>query len=141
MVYNGHYWQTIDAENRVELPGAIRQVSDSSQYVITRGLKACLLLYPIERWKKMQTEVVTLNDPRGEVRHFYRRVLMWALDTAADENGRIEIPSKLREVADLDQRVLLLGADTHVELWDPSRLEEDLDEKAERSAQYRRRSD
>ena len=141
MTYNGHYWQTIDAENRVELPEAIRQVSDSSQYVITRGLKACLLLYPIERWKEMQTEVVQLNDLRDKVRHFYRRLFMWALDTATDENGRIEIPSKLREVADLDQKVLLLGVDTHVELWDPSRLEEYLDEKAERSAQYRRQSD
>ena len=141
MTYNGHYWQTIDAENRVELPEAIRQVSDSSQYVITRGLKACLLLYPIERWKEMQTEVVQLNDLRDEVRHFYRRLFMWALDTATDENGRIEIPTKLREVADLGQRVLLLGVDTHVELWDPDRLEEYLDEKAERSAQYRRQSD
>ena len=141
MIYNGHYWQAIDAENRVELPEAIRRVSDSSQYVITRGLKACLLLYPIERWKEMQTEVVQLNDLRDKVRHFYRRLFMWALDTTADENGRIEIPSKLREVADLDQRVLLLGADTHVELWDPTRLEEYLDEKAERSAQYRRQSD
>ena len=89
----------------------------------------------------MQTKVVKLNDLRDEVRHFYRRLFMWALDTTTDENGRIEIPSKLREVADLDQRVLLLGVDTHVELWDPSRLEEYLDEKAERSAQYRRQSD
>ena len=66
---------------------------------------------------------------------------MWALDTTTDENGQIEIPTKLREVADLDQRVLLLGVDTHVELWDPTRFEEYLDEKAERSAQYRRQSD
>ena len=66
---------------------------------------------------------------------------MWATEAATDENGRIEIPSKLREVADLDQRVLLLGVDTHVELWDPSRLDTYLDEKAERSAQYRRQSD
>ena len=141
VIYNGHYWQAIDAESRIELPEAIRQVSDSSQYVITRGLKACLLLYPIERWKKMQTKVVKLNDPRDEVRHFYRRVMMWALDTTTDENERIGIRSELREFADLDQRVLLLGVDTHVELWDPGRLEEDLDEKAGRSAQYRRQSD
>ena len=65
---------------------------------------------------------------------------MWATEAATDENGRIEIPSKLREVADLDQRVLLLGVDTHVELWDPGRYDVYLDEKAERSAQYRRQS-
>ena len=140
MTYIGHYWQTIDTENRVELPEAIRQVSDSSQYVITRGLKTCLLLYPVGRWKEMQAEVVQLNDASGEVRHFYRRVLMWALDTTTDENGRIEIPSKLREVADLDQRVLLLGVDTHVELWDPGRLKEYLDEKAAYAAQVKRLS-
>ena len=140
MVISGHYWQTIDAKNRVELPAAIRQVGDSCQYVITRGLKTCLLLYPIERWEEMQKEVVQLNDASGNVRHFYRRLFMWALDTTTDENGRIEIPSKLREVADLGQEVLLLGAFTHVEIWDLGRLEEYLDEKAEYATQVKRPS-
>ena len=91
----------------------------------------------------METEVVQLNDlcnEGDEVRQFYRRLFMWALDVATDENGRIEIPGKLREVADLDQRVLLLGVDTHIELWDPGRYDVYLDEKAKRSAQYRRQS-
>ena len=65
---------------------------------------------------------------------------MWALDTATDENGRIEIPSELREFADLDQEVLLLGAVTHIELWDPGRLKEYLDEKAAYAAQVKRLS-
>ena len=140
MAYDRHYWRTIDADNRIELPRSIRRFSDSSQYVITRGLKACLLLYPVERWKKVQTKVVKLNDARDGVRQFYRRVLMWATEAATDDNGRIEIPTKLREVAYLDQRVLLLGVDTHVELWDPGRHDVYLDEEAERSAQYRRQS-
>ena len=88
----------------------------------------------------METKVIKLNDARDEARYFYRRLFMWATEAATDDNGRIEIPSKLREVADLDQRVLLLSVDTHVELWDSDRHEVYLDEKAERSAQYRHQS-
>ena len=141
MAYDRHYWQTIDAENRIKLPKGIRQVSDSSQYVISRGLNACLLLYPIERWKKMETEVVQLNDlcnEGDEVRQFYRRLFMWALDVATDENGRIEVPTELKNVTDLDQEVLVLVVDTHVELWDPGRYDMYLDKKADDAAQAKR---
>ena len=140
MAYNRHYRRTIDAKNRVELPEAIRQVSNSSQYVITRGAETCLLLYSIEQWRDMEKELSQLNEVSREAHHFYRRVLMWATEAATDENRRIEIPSKLREVADLDQEVIILGAGTHVELWDPGRLKEYLDEKAAYAAQVKRLS-
>jgi len=141
MVISGHYQQTIDARNRVELPEAIRQVSDSSQYVITRGAKTCLLLYPIEQWREVEKKLTEISDVSREVRYFYRRVMMWALDVAADKNKRIEIPTELKDVADLDQEVLLLGAFTHVELWDPNRYDMYLDEKADNATQAKRLND
>ena len=79
MAFNGHYRQTIDARNQIELPESIRQVIDSNQYVITRGAEICLLLYSIEQWREMKEEVAQLNDTSREVRYFYRRMMMWGL--------------------------------------------------------------
>ena len=97
--YKGKYHQTIDADDRVVLPSAIRQVSDSNQYVITRGFEACVFLYPIERWKEMVEEIGQLNEACREARHFYRVVLMWAFDTETGKDGRIEIPTGLKDFA------------------------------------------
>ena len=129
--YKGKYHQTIDADDRVVLPGAIRQVSDSNQYVITRGFEACVFLYPIERWKEMVEEIGQLNEACREAHHFYRVVLMWAFDTETGKDGRIEIPTGLKDFAGLDQEVLILGAFTHVELWDRSRFDAYLNENVD----------
>jgi DNA-binding transcriptional regulator/RsmH inhibitor MraZ len=46
MVFNGHYQRAIDADQRIELPAAIREVNDSDRYAITRGLEGGVFLYP-----------------------------------------------------------------------------------------------
>ena len=137
MIYKGEYRRTLDADNRIELPGAMREVSDSNQYVITRGVETCVFLYPIKRWREKEEELGQLNDATPEVRHFYRTVMMWAFDAATDENGQIEIPTGLREFAGLEQEVLVLGAFTHVELWDPGRFDAYLNENVDYATQIK----
>ena len=44
-------------------------------------------------------------------------------DRAANETGRILIPSELRQMCGLDREVALIGMGEHFELWDRSTLE------------------
>jgi MraZ protein len=122
MLYKGEYRRTIDEQGRLELPDTMRQAGNHSLHTITRGLEACLFLYPEDRWTEIEEKMGELDDARSESRHFYRTVLRWAFDLDTDEAGRIEIPPGLKEFAGLEQEALILGAFDHVELWDPGRF-------------------
>lgn len=130
MVFNGHYQRAIDADQRIELPAAIREVNDSDQYTITRGLEGGLFLYPRDRWRELEEEMAQLDPACDDVRHFYRMIMLWAFNTETDDTGKIQIPTGLMRFAGLTQDALILGAFDHVELWDPGRFDAYLDRAA-----------
>ncbi len=59
-------------------------------------------------------------DVRNYMRLFYARADRGDLD----RQGRIRIPDRLKEFAELDQKVVLLGVSDHLEVWDESRWDE-----------------
>ena len=55
------------------------------------------------------------------------RARVWAadsLDIEIDKQGRMAVPSRLREFAQIETDVLILGVIDHIELWNPSRWDE-----------------
>ena len=46
-----------------------------------------------------------------------------AYDDAPDRQGRVTIPSNLREYAGLTRDVVVVGADTRIEIWDAAAWE------------------
>ena len=69
-------------------------------------------------------------------RKFVRFFLAGAASVEVDKQGRILIPSVLREFADLDKEVVLVGVGGRIEIWSKERWEEtseydDMDDIAE----------
>jgi MraZ protein len=55
------------------------------------------------------------------------RARVWAadsLDVEIDKQGRMAVPTRLRDFAGLEADVLILGVIDHIELWNPSRWQE-----------------
>jgi len=130
-VFKGHYRRPIDDTNRIALPEAMRDVSPSDRYTLTRGLEEGLFLYPAERWAEVEEEISALNVYDETVRDFCRRVLMWAYEVETGAEGRLELPAALAEFAGLSGEGIVLGAFDHVEIWDPSRLEAYLSDRSD----------
>ena len=57
-------------------------------------------------------------------RKFVRFFLAGAASVEVDKQGRILIPSVLREFADLDKEVVLVGVGGRIEIWSKERWEE-----------------
>jgi MraZ protein len=53
-----------------------------------------------------------------------RTLLANAADVKPDGQGRIAVPARLRDYADLDGGVVLTGALDHIELWNADRWNE-----------------
>lgn len=120
----GEYEVTMDAKGRFLLPaGFKKQLSEggASQFVINRGIEACLSLYPMQSWEPIFAEVSKLNDFDPKVRQFRRYFLNGATQLELDTAGRLLIPKALMEYAGLEKDVVLVSAVNKIEIWDASK--------------------
>ena len=122
----GSYTYTLDDKGRVSLPAAFRREAADQRFVLLQVYAPALALYPDGAWQEVEERLrgVLRNDP--DARLWVLRIMSSAVEVTPDSQGRILIPSRLQEAADLKGQVLLVGAIDKVELWNPQRWEEAL---------------
>ncbi len=118
----GEYKHTIDTKKRVAIPARMRK-EIGGRAIVTRGLNACLFVYPEERWGKLTEKLGALPMGKGDARSFLRLLYAGASETELDQLGRILIPDYLKEYAGLRQQVVIIGVYDRIEIWDPERWE------------------
>lgn len=77
----------------------------------------CLLLYPIDTWEEIQGKIEALSSFNADTRKFQRMMIGYATDVELDGSGRVLLPQVLRNHADLDKHVALVGLGKKLELW------------------------
>lgn len=119
----GEYEVTLDAKGRFLLPaGFKKQLEDgANQFVINRGIEACLSLYPMQSWEPIFSEVSKLNDFDPKVRQFRRYFLNGATTVELDAAGRLLLPKSLMEYAGLEKDAVLVSAVNKIEIWDKTK--------------------
>ncbi len=116
----GYSERTIDAKGRMILPRAFRREFEDGLF-ITRGLDNCLLLFPVGEWESIVSKIEEVPAGREEARRFSRLFFSNASRLMPDAQGRILIPSYLREMAGLEKDVVVLGLSNKAEVWNPER--------------------
>jgi len=114
------------------LPARVRenlQQVSSGKLVLTIDMHdKCLLLYPPHEWDKVEAKVAGLDNARPQIRTMQRLLLGYATPLELDGQGRVLIPGPLRDHAELDKKLVLLGQGNKVEIWNESRWNESLDD-------------
>ncbi len=134
-MFMGEYNHSIDAKGRVSVPAKFRE-SLGDTFVVSQGLDGCLFVFPMEEWKRFEEKLKTLPMSDKQARKFVRFFLAGAAEVEADKQGRVLLPSVLREFAGLEKEVVMVGVGARAEIWDKTRwIEntsyEDMDEIAE----------
>src|SRR5690606_34012429 len=80
-------------------------------------MSKCLLLYPIDTWEETQQKVESMSSIHPDTRKFQRILIGYATDLELDGSGRILLPQVLRNHAQLDKHVALVGQGKKFELW------------------------
>ncbi|WP_461812273.1 division/cell wall cluster transcriptional repressor MraZ [Faecalimonas sp.] len=119
----GEFNHSIDAKGRLIIPSKFREELGEN-FVITKGLDGCLFLYPDSGWKIFEEKLRTLPLTSKDARIFTRFFLGSAVDGGLDKQGRVLISSALRNFADLEKEVVLVGVLDRVEIWDKAKWEE-----------------
>ncbi|MBR5422188.1 MAG: division/cell wall cluster transcriptional repressor MraZ [Lachnospiraceae bacterium] len=117
-MYKGEYHHSIDSKGRITIPAKLRDELGEG-YVITRAPDGCLWILDAKRWEdidKLLAEIPWLTS--REARDFSRFMVAGACDGEVDKQGRLLIPSHLREYAGLTKDVVFAGVGSRVEIWD-----------------------
>lgn len=138
-MFMGEYSHSVDTKGRLIVPAKFREQL-GEQFVVTKGMDGCLYVYSDEEWKNIEAKFREINLTTKDARKFMRFFFAGAAACEVDKQGRILIPSVLREYAGLDKDVVLVGVLTKIEIWDKERYEnagayDDMDEIVERMAE------
>ena len=94
------------------------RAESEGQVVVTIDTQvACLVIYPLPEWERIEKEIQNLPALKPAVKRFQRLVLGYATDLELDGSGRLLLPQSLRDYAQLDKSVVLVGQGKKLELW------------------------
>ncbi|MEM7135390.1 MAG: division/cell wall cluster transcriptional repressor MraZ [Myxococcota bacterium] len=125
-MFRGRYEHSIDAKGRTSVPSRFREVMsarDDSQVVLTTGLDACLVAYPMGEWIQFEERLAALPQFDPEVVMLRRIYVSGAVECDIDKVGRLLIPAALRKHAGLKRDALWAGMGRHIELWSKATFE------------------
>lgn len=115
-MFIGSYNNSIDAKSRMIVPSKHRDEL-GLKCVITKGIDKCLYIYPVSEWDAFSEKLAALPkaDPKARnfVRHFYGN----AEECEIDRQGRVTIPSALREYAGIEKELTTIGNGEKIEVW------------------------
>lgn len=112
----GEYHNNIDLKGRVVIPSKFREIL-GEKVVLTRGLDGTLFIYGISDFKDLTDKLVELPFTSINSRNFTRFMLSGAITLEFDKQGRIIIPTYLKEDAKLEKEVVIIGVLNRVEIW------------------------
>jgi MraZ protein len=138
-MFMGEYNHTIDIKGRIIIPSKFRETL-GDEFVVTQGLDGCLFVYPNDEWQNFITQLKNLPGSK-EARQLQRYFMAGAATCEVDKQGRILIPTKLREQAALEKDVVLVGVLSKIEIWSKERWDSnndygDMDQIAEHMAEF-----
>ena len=120
-MFRGVQHINMDAKVRLAMPARQREpllYECNGQLVATIDTQSrCLFIYPLPVWEKIEREIQELPALKPAVKRFQRLVIGYATDLELDGSGRMLLPAPLREYAQLDKKLVLVGQGKKLELW------------------------
>ena len=116
----GSYEHQLDDKGRVSLPAPFRREAADQRFVLIQPYPPALALYPESEWMEVERRLTELVGRNPEARLYVLSVVSKAVEVSLDGQGRLLIPQRFQEAAELAGSVLVVGAIEKVELWNPS---------------------
>ena len=116
MRFISEYNHTIDPKGRLIIPAKYRNDLGKS-FVISKGVDRCLYFYPVKEWEVIEAKLSAIPITNENGRKFARFMLGGAADVDMDSQGRILVPGYLREYAQINKDVVMVGMGGRIELW------------------------
>lgn len=122
-MFRGGFAHSLDDKGRVIIPQKFRLLL-GEKFVITKGVDKCLWVFTEEEFLDLEKrlDAQTMLDHNAiRLQRFFSGE---AVDAATDGQGRVALPSNLRDFAMIDKEVMIVGAVNRLEIWGKQRWDE-----------------
>ena len=113
MPITGRFRHTIDAKGRLIVHSKIREGLQSDDVVLVKWPDGCIAMFTEERWAELTEALLRQPKNNADAREAARQLGASAHTDGIDRQGRITVPSELRDYAGIDKDVFVVGALDH----------------------------
>ena len=116
-MFFGEYQHNVDKKGRAFIPSKFRDELGES-FIMCRSIdsRPCLRIYSTEQWQGLDEKLRALPAKASDCK---RTIYSSATTLECDAQGRILIPAKLREFAQLQGEACFIGMSDFFEVWSP----------------------
>ena len=123
---------SIDSKGRIAIPTRYRAELLEHHHgalVCTVDIRQpCLLLYPLHEWEKVEQKLLALSNFDPAQRRIQRVMQGFATECEMDSAGRILLSPTLRQHAQLEQQIMLVGQLNKFEIWQDQQWQKQISE-------------
>jgi MraZ protein len=127
-MFRGNNPASVDEKGRLKIPTAFKAVLDEKygqEFFVTSLDGQSVRVYPLPVWIKIEEKLAPLPSMNKAKKQFLDRANYWGQTAHADAQGRVLIPSLLRESAGMHGEVAVIGhLEEYLEVWSLERLRE-----------------
>lgn len=118
-MFRGSSTHTLDVKGRMIIPSRFRDVirANGGEAVMITRMDQSLFAYALGEWGKIENRILALAEKSDAMRRFRRVFIGGAFECGCDKQGRVLIPPSLREYAQLEKEIVLVGVLDHFEIW------------------------
>jgi MraZ protein len=125
MAFRGHYDQTLDAKNRLNVPAKLRPAFAGGIVLMKSHDAPCVAIFTPEGFESFSDKFLPrLNPMSAQYQKLTRYLAGSSFDMDLDAGGRVTLNSVLLKHAGIDKDVVLIGAHDRLELWSRDRWEQ-----------------
>jgi len=124
-VLRGNFSARIDEKGRLKVPNAFRvliQKHHGTQVFVTSLSGEYVRIYPMPVWVELEQKLAAMPSTHPARARFFDRVNFFGQATELDRQGRIVIPTRLRETAGMAGEVDVFGQYNVLDIWNHERF-------------------
>ncbi len=118
MAFRGTFAHSLDNRGRMAVPARYR-ATFAEGGVVTQGADGCLELYTAAEFDRTAEQMTSEPASQQRGRRLRRALYGRSSEVELDGQGRILIPARFRESAQLTGQAVLLGRRECLEIWSP----------------------
>ena len=119
-MFRGNYEHALDEKGRLAIPAKFRellQFQGSDASLVVTALNRCAIAYPMLEWQRLEAKFMNQAQTDLKTQAYIRYVVGMAHECPIDKTGRILLPQAIREVAQIEKDVTIVGQLNKMEIW------------------------